>query len=214
MVIDADLCVAAYTPMGATSQANSYDNNAAPLNGMADGTHDLTVGSAPAWNVANGWTFDGSANYLISDIEPVDFLDGASESSIIIRFSDMTLPATGIGVVAGYWDADGTSWLVGLDTGITGYWHCGAYTSNEIQALFTTGFAGEQAYIDGIYATAMIGGGVIADYPVYIGRNGKNAGGFWGGKIQAMAIYQTILTGQQMSALHIAIMALPDYADG
>lgn len=53
-------CIAAYTPKGAVSLAASYDNNAAPGNGLPDGTYDAMVvqGRTPAWSAVRGWYND------------------------------------------------------------------------------------------------------------------------------------------------------------
>lgn len=62
--IDPANCIAAYRAKGAASLAASYDNLAAPGNGLADGTYDLTLGVAPTFDAATGWTFNGSTQWL------------------------------------------------------------------------------------------------------------------------------------------------------
>ena len=59
-------CLAAYTPKGAASLAASYDNNAAPGNGLPDGTYDVTEGAALSWDAATGWYDTSTGKYLVS----------------------------------------------------------------------------------------------------------------------------------------------------
>jgi hypothetical protein len=60
-------CIVAYTPKGAASYAASKDNNAAPGNGLPDGTYDATDGAtAPAWDAVNAWQFSDTTNRVRS----------------------------------------------------------------------------------------------------------------------------------------------------
>src|SRR5207247_1587053 len=54
--------VAAYQGKGAASYAASLSNLAHP------GTNDLTAGVAPTWSTGVGWTFNGTTQYLKTNI--------------------------------------------------------------------------------------------------------------------------------------------------
>lgn len=71
-------CVAAYSPKGAADLAASYVNLVTP------GTYNAAPGSAPGWDVTNGWIFDATSKYLVTGVVP------ASGYSMIIRFSGIS----------------------------------------------------------------------------------------------------------------------------
>jgi hypothetical protein len=73
-------CIAAYQPKGAVDITASYVNLANP------DTYNLTVGNAPAFNTATGWTFNGTGNYLITGIIP----ENDQTWSMIVKFSGVT----------------------------------------------------------------------------------------------------------------------------
>ncbi|MBU0791869.1 MAG: hypothetical protein KKC55_15580, partial [Gammaproteobacteria bacterium] len=50
-------CIAAYDAKNAASLVASYDNLAAPLNGLPDGTYDCTPIVVPDWANGSGWMF-------------------------------------------------------------------------------------------------------------------------------------------------------------
>lgn len=57
-------CVAAYRAIGAPNYAASL------LNLNSPGTNDASTGIAPTWAAADGWTFNGSTQYLTTTITP------------------------------------------------------------------------------------------------------------------------------------------------
>jgi hypothetical protein len=63
-------CLAAYTPKGAASLAVSYDNQATALNGLPDGTYDITVNNPTGWSASAGWIFSktGGASDVQRDL--------------------------------------------------------------------------------------------------------------------------------------------------
>lgn len=82
--------IAAYAPKGAASLPDSYKNLANP------GTYDCTVGVAPTFDTATGWTFANSA-YLRNGLAPTSV-----NWSMLCRFSDAASSASYVGIVGGY----------------------------------------------------------------------------------------------------------------
>jgi hypothetical protein len=74
--ISAANCIAAYQPKGAVSYAASKVNLANP------GTYNATEGTAPAFDTAVGWTFNGTTMFLETGIVP-DL--SAQAWSVIVR---------------------------------------------------------------------------------------------------------------------------------
>ena len=68
--------VAVYQPIRSASLAASYVNLANP------GTYDAAPGTAPTFNAATGWTFNGTTQYLRTGIIASDLT-----YSIVLRFS-------------------------------------------------------------------------------------------------------------------------------
>jgi hypothetical protein len=196
--------VAAYQPKGAASQSASYANLANP------GTFDCAPGTAPSWNTSTGWTFNkSSSQYLTCGIVP------ATGWTIAARFANQTgsfSPA---------------QWMCGVDDSgnnrfyLCPWWASAAtyiYGSGGFRNLSgtlssgTMGIAGQQGYLNGAsdgsptatwagtQSNAMIIGGMT--------QIGGSPGYYFGGDIIAMAIYSSVLTSGNMSALHTAMMAL------
>jgi hypothetical protein len=213
--ITASNCIIAYTPCGAASYADSLDNNAAPGNGLADGTYDATdeILHIPSWTSADGWDFDatGSEYLTTGGFKPL-----SSSYTMIIRFSDIN---NDDGVLAGFVDAAKTSFyikpkaLVGLPA-YRAYSNCDVVSKSQDVARGVLAFANRDCYLDGVLDERLGAPGTIGDYTVNIGRESKAPGNYITGKIQAIAIYNTELSAAQIAAVTIAINALPDLADG
>lgn len=193
-------CVAAYTPKGAASLVASYDNNAAPGNGLADGTYDAAPGVAPTWGAATGWTFNGTDMYLTTGVVP------ASGWSMIVRFSDVAV---------------NSRWLMGSEAPqfyLASNWAGGVlYGANGIGfrnpgiASGVIAIAGQQPYRNGATDGATVGaGGWATVRPIAIGALNSNGAIVYyvNGKIQAAAIYNATLTAPQVAAVSTAMMAL------
>ena len=74
-------CVRAYKPLGAANLAASYVNLVNP------GTGDASLGTAPTFNAATGWTFNGTSQYL-----KTGYIPGNNDSVVIAynKLSDLT----------------------------------------------------------------------------------------------------------------------------
>lgn len=148
--VSAANCLAAYTPIGAASLAASYDNNAAPGNGLPDGTYDAAPGTAPAWAAASGWSFTlASAQYLTTGITIPD-----TTYSAIARFSNVT--------VAG---GSNEGYLIGSFGALDRYW-----------GIAPVGFAGDNkvtyAWGNFVQIAPALSSGVLAIAALQPYRNG------------------------------------------
>lgn len=203
-------CIAAYQPKGAADLAASYTNLAQP------GTYDLQAASAPAFDTAVGWTFNGSANYLrtgatlLAGIKP----DTTSQSwSMICRFASATAAD---GEVAGIADPKGSFYLKPYRTGTNkeGYANGAVKIGNTPQwATGVIAFGGTVAYKDGVALSGTInnaGSPGAFTWALLVGcrNNGGGASYFYGGVIIALAIYNAVLTAPQVAAITAAMNLL------
>ncbi|MEI6462091.1 MAG: LamG-like jellyroll fold domain-containing protein [bacterium] len=183
----------AYQPKGASSLANSYVNKVNP------GTNDASLGIAPTWDVNNGWTFDGSTQYLKTGIIP------ATGQTMIARFNY----TTGINsYIAG--GSLGTESSIGLSPNRSGttVWYAmgtpGVLGLNPQLNAGNLAIAGTVAYRNGMQETGTVptfSGTSTKEF--YLGgyNNNGSMGGGLNGKIQALSIYSGTLTPAQVSAV-------------
>lgn len=193
-------CIAAYQAIGAASQAASYINLVNP------GTYSLTGTAVPTWNTNIGWTFSGT-HFLKTGIDPVA---GATQTwSMLCRYSGIT---------------GNTGYMVGAFDQTTGYFIMTPYRIDTRRYANGTSFlgnaggsqsgvqaiAGGTAYINGV-SDGAITVASINPTEIYIGcRNVTGAPDlFFVGNIQALAIYNTVLTSSQVLAISNAMAALP-----
>lgn len=195
-------CRAAYTPKGAANLAASYDNNAAPGNGLPDGTYDATLGVAPLWAAATGWTGTG-ASWLRTGIIPA-----AGWSAI--AYATFT---TGVKAPFGGDDAANARFVVVSDFAggdvfyanggfvvVAGGGHLGAGS---------IGIAGQQGYWNGAPQGGAIPAWAGVGLEIYLVANNIGGSNWYSNyPIVAIAIYNTILTAPQMLALTTAMAAL------
>lgn len=132
--------IAAYAAKGAADLASSYINLANP------GTFNAAPGVAPTWDVATGWTFNGTTQYLTTGVVPVN----NQTWSVFVRYSAVTVINNRV--------------LVGVSSGGTGilrffmratprvdYSNGGVLTVNgSIPAAAVLAIAGNVAYRDGV----------------------------------------------------------------
>lgn len=194
-------CLAAYTPKGAASLAASYDNNAAPGNGLADGTYDCTLGVAPTFDTSYGWSLNGSTQWLSTGIA-----QGAANWSWVVQFSD---GATDSGYLLGAYDADNKmtglrpSWITQIIANASTYHIC------AIANKATSGIeiiADRNLYVGGLLIEAIITDDSIPTTTVGIGQL-VPVGSFWAGKIQRFACYNIDISSYA-AALYAAMAAL------
>lgn len=201
-------CLAAYTPKGAASLAASYDNNAAPGNGLADGTYDAALGVAPTFAAATGWTATGT-EYLNTGIVVT-----TPNWTMISRFSDFACPPGVLMQLAGAGhtyifrmspDYGGTTWNRKAFRNGAGDWAPSGRVTSGVLAM-----AGGTGYYNGASLGTFTTGAGSTVYPVYMlayDQSGS-AAHFMIGKMQALAIYNTTLTPTQVAAVSTAMAAL------
>lgn len=192
----ANLCVAAYQAKNRDSLANSYINLKNP------GTFNLTLGSAPSWNSATGWTFDGIGQYLRTGVVPTKQQDTTVTrvTSLTQGNSKQIVGCTNI--VASY----------GIRTLVTpGIQYLSGSSLSISPVTFTAGalaVAGNKGYRNGAAETGTIGdaGTNMGTRDIYIGaRNGDGTADiFCAVTMDRLAHYNTTLTQAQIAAVEDA----------
>lgn len=195
-------CKAAYQPIGAASLAASYTNLANP------GTYDAAPGTAPTFATGTGWTFNGTSQYLNTGITPV------SGGSMIVRFSGGSSTGDRCLIGCDVW-SNPVVWLLhrwaSVNPNIVSYGN-GAYVTPT--GALNSGVlcvAGNQGYRDGSANGTTIGAwsGSMTQTLVIAARQEAGVKSyFYAGDIQAVAVYDTTLTGAQVAAITTAMQAL------
>jgi len=189
--VSATNAIAAYQAQAASSLSSSYINLANP------GTYNAAPGVAPTWDTTNGWTFNGSSQYLTTGILPT-----SENWSMFVKFSNGA--SSGYTIPIGTRNDGGTNFhFFQHADGLTYYINSTALTTS----LITSGvlaFAGKSAYKNGI-ADGTISAGALTPpaQDIYIGSGHRAAGPifYYSGKIQAAAVYNSTLTSTQVAAV-------------
>lgn len=195
-------CVAAYAAKGAADLASSYINLANP------GTYNAAPGVAPTFNTADGWTFNGTTQYLTTGISPandqtwswiVRFSNGPTAQQQQLFGSGNTGPAGPYFGFMPYWGP-----------GNIGYFLNGGFLSLTGNTSGVHAAAGNKAYMNGTVQAGSIATNAGTIQPLYIGcRNqGGTAVNFINAKIQALAIYSTTLAAGEVATLTTLMAAL------
>lgn len=200
-------CVAAYQAIGASSLAASYSNLQNP------GTYDAAPGSAPSFDTATGWTFNGTTQYLTTGVV------ATSQSwSMLVRF---TSPGTNIKRYIGgaYRDSGGNAQLVLVarhdGSPFVVYYGNGATGSTRAVSpradSGVLGVAGVQGYRDGVAEGATIPvAAPTSPIAILIAAMNYNGTAIHHSDItvQAWAIYSSTLTAGNVATLTTAMNAL------
>lgn len=194
-------CVAAYQPKGAASYAASLVNLAQP------GTYDAAEGVAPTWAAGTGWSFDGTDDYLNSNVVAGD------NWSIVVRIVTWTWTAAcvligssntgGVQLTAiNQNNADERRYRYGSVATVK--FVSGVSTAPGVRAI-----CGTIGYWDGSEDVTGLGG-VGNLLPIYIGC--LNSDGittsFAQAVVAAVAIYNSALSAAQIAALTTRMAAL------
>lgn len=190
--------VAAYQPKGATSLVASYTNLANP------GTYDAAPGVAPTWDVTSGWILDGVSQYVDTTVLHDDT---GQNWSILVRFSNYT--------------KNGNFLLASDNSLLSGGFGLCPNRFNAIRffnngqlaissAAMTSGVmavAGTYGFKDGVQQSGTIGLSGQVDRTIYVGagNSGAGAAAYSASKVQAVAIYNTVLTALQVAAVSAAM---------
>jgi len=201
--IPAANAIAVYQPKGASSLLASYDNLAAPGNGLPDGTYDAAPGVAPTFDAATGWTFNGITQYLTTGITP------GTAYSLIIRFSNGPLGGaaqccvcaarTANFIIASTNGSGNRSFANGTSITIAG-----GELASGVMAI-----AGTKAYTNGIVETGTFTP-ATCNFPLWIGalNNATVYAQGFPGKVKAVAIYNVTLDAPTILAVSTAMAAL------
>lgn len=195
--ISAANAIAVYQPKGAASLAASYVNLANP------GTYDAAPGTAPTFDTATGWTFDGSTQYLDSGVIPADGY------TMIVRYANRT----GGTCLAGTQNASTIRfWMRTHQTASSRRYGYGDNVQTVASAANSgvMAMAGTNCYFDGVSEGTAGAWAAGTHYSVYIGARNlvDTSGEFWAGDVCAVAIYDTTLTSDQVAAVSTAMAAL------
>ncbi len=199
--ISGQTVLAVYQPLGAANLTESY------LDLSGNGNH-LSVGVAPTFNSSTGWTFNGTTQYLITPI----IVPTLNVYSILCRFDNAAVIAYSA-LIADWTTVNARFGLFPIYAGTNNMYGNGGL--RQIAAAAHTsgvmGIAANQGYFNGsTEGSPMSPFSGTSTNALYIGA--RNIGGvastFYQGNIQAIVIYTTTLTGQQMSDMTTAINAL------
>ena len=189
-------------PYGA-HQAKKATNLTASLLDLGTNGNHLSIGVTSGWDSVNGWVFNGTNQHLDTTFVP----QNDQSQSLMLQVTGVT---TG-GAWAGTFDGATQAFLIMNLVG-AGYWANGGITVTPGSALSgNLAIAGNTAYLDGI----PIGGtiptwGGAATSNLWIGC--ANQGGVVlypvTANIQAIALWDTVLTNDQVAARATAMAAL------
>ena len=182
--------VAAYQPKGASSFANSKVNIANP------GTHDATNGIAyPTWDAVNGWSlYQDSKQYLNTDFTP------NGDYTVIVRYS-ADASAQRAALFGAQNDYSDTYHIWAVYEG-TAYWRNGGSYNHSEYRSGVIGLVGHNAYMNGTFLST-IGTGTQSFANLRIGAFSTTEDDatdyYWWGTIQALVIYDSTLTTEQVT---------------
>lgn len=187
--------MAAYKPIGAASLAASYVNLISP------GTNNAAPGVAPTHDPSYGWNFDGTQYLVAGAIVVPD-----STWSIYIRFSDMQNIANDC-VFGCYTVTPLANWGFIITAASTFITYPGPKLVGNFVASGTMGMAGPLGYLNAVPASG--GAGAPFTGQINLLRIGSlQYSGTVHARIQAVSVYNIVLSQAQITALHASMLAL------
>lgn len=189
-------CIAAYQAKGAASIDASYINLATP------GTYNLTLGKAPAFDTTTGWTFNGSDTWLSTG---VIFVNNQTWS-LLIRIDSFITTLRAVGLSRTGASCDFGFYIDNTST----YYYNGGFGKYAQKTSGVLAVAGNTAYYNGISQGSISSGSGTASVGFPIGAmDDDGSRSLWlNGTVQAVAIYNAILTEPQVAAVTTAMAAL------
>lgn len=188
-------CIAAYEPKGAADLAASYINLANP------GTYTVAPGVSPTFNTSDGWTFNGSTQYLLAAPVANDVY------SVLVKFSNLTI-GTNKCLVGAYHDlANSATFAIQCNDATNFGYFNGGIVSTITSANATSGIhaiAGKSVYKNNNTLAATIAAGTqttaltLAIGALYY-RNTTPVS-FAAVKIQAIYLYNKILSSGEIAS--------------
>lgn len=177
-----------YKPIGALSLENSYINLVTP------GTYNAATGEAPTWDAVNGWKFNGTSQWLTTQ-----YTWGANKT-IIVRFTNCANASRELVF-------NGNSTMLIRPGAFDGRSYQNGATIKVNATAVTSGImaiAGASGYYNGSADfTDMENNGQAS--VVTIAGNGFR---WYAVYVQALAIYNAILTSDQVASLTTIMAAL------
>jgi len=207
-------CVAAYQPKGAASYAAS-------LTDLSGNGYDIDDGTDPSFNTGTGWYFDGVDDYLFTSTFPINNGDFT-----IAAFINPTIAHNNSSVICSSNSYNGSTYINGWmakseqydDTGKIGYSvrKVGDYASSitppssDFVVVFTRSGTSVNIYMGASNWSTTTGPmNYISANGLYIGaRMTTTACDFYKNYMYAIALYDTVLTTQNISDLSTAMAAL------
>ncbi len=186
-------CEAAYLPVRAPSHLHARWNIA--LHEARVGQNNATLGVAPTWTPWRGWGFNGTTQYLMTGITPVN----NQSWTMIIRFADST-GGTGT-YFAGCTIAGSVPTLILTGrSNLRAYGNGGTVVVNTALTFGVLGVSGNQGYANGVADGAAISVVTGSFGPMDIGCawNGTTHASFAPYNNLATAIYSRPLTPAEM----------------
>ena len=189
------LCVwAAYQPKGADDLASSYVD-------LSGNGNNCGPGTAPTWDVVNGWKFNGTTQYLDTSFVP----QNDQTQSILVQFTTSTDDDWLCGCSSGAGKAFGIR-----DINNVQYWNGSGLGVGAKLVAGNLGVAGSAGYRDGSAAVGAIGAWTgPTTNTLYIGAVNTGAASVHAAfYCQAFVIYDCTLTATQVAAVYAAMAAL------
>lgn len=190
--------VAVYQPKGAASLAASYVNLANP------GTYDAAAGSAPSFDTATGWSFNGSSQYLTTGVVT------ARAWTWLVRFSDASANLISMGAADEISSTHYDFIRPRNNTNRQYYLGEAGVTNAGAQASGVMGRAGVTCYLNGSADGTISSSSAAASLGHYLGalNFSGNPAQYHNGKIQAAVYYDSTLNGTQVATVSAAMAAL------
>jgi len=177
--------LAVYQPKGAASKNDSYTD-------LSGNGNDALKTIEPSWDATNGWTFNGSTQYISTGVS-VDTSD--SDVTLLIQFTGAT--TTSASITGIYGGATNRRLQLGPKSGTPTNTFFGNGSLLLVSGETPNGnlaIGGLRAYIDGVFQNS-IASGLTSSLTLYIGCSNNNGtpGNYSNGSVQAFALYDNFI---------------------
>jgi hypothetical protein len=188
--------IVAYQPKGAASLAASYTNL-----GTSGAGNNAAPGVAPTFS--GGWVFNGSDQYLTTGLAI------GTAYTVLIQYIDFT---TGLNktLFGSYEAADQAALVQATGSGMKTFHEAANSFVDPDMAAGNYGFAGQQAYRDGVAEGAVMATGTDPTIAAFIGALNLlgSAGQYSAVTVTAFGVWSTTLTAPQVAAKATAMAAV------
>jgi hypothetical protein len=195
-------CVASYKAKGATNLVTSLINLVSP------GDFNLVSDTLPTWNSTDGWIFNGDdGTYLDTGIIPVTV---GQVWSMLARFSNAKLETSTSQVVGKPSEGGIGRFYIAPNRTTYGVLYANGDMESKTPGM-TNGvlaIAGNKGYRNGNLDATIATADGTSTLPIKIGYVDWDDWPGYTGNVQAVAIYNTILSGAQILAVSNAMINL------